>query len=630
MPIRIALKMPLKMPLKMLFARNFLMIYRSIIIVAIFCSLFLIKLSIETKKSEIIESFKSDSDLIKKSISQDIDYLKYQLFYATSQIVETNSYNNKVRIEKILSSFVGGINKQVDISITWNAFSWVNKNDFLIVDGASGIIGNPVDLKNRDYLKLSKKSPNKLVFGSLVRGILSDRLIIPVAMGVFSYRGDYQGTLVFGLDMERIAEKIKNSIHSKDLEFFVAIENEVIFSSKGTYNHDDIEAIIKKSDKVKNEDNQIFDETKYFNNKKGRLVSVSQLSQTPFKIITIYHQKNFSDQLDFIAAKNLTYAVFVIFVLLLFFQKTYNRIIKPLKDLSKLATKIAKKDFNYSIEKPNEEEFTALHKSLLMLKETFEKEEELIKDLKKSKDELTQTNQAKINLISSISHDIKNYIFGIGGLLEILILDQENNRTINQENFDILKTIKNQVDELRFFVEDLLDDNQVESGNLMLNKIENVDLNQIIKSTIIINHKFATFNKVKISSFLSDDLPMIKADKRRIKQVLLNLINNAIKYSKNDGTIEIKSFYQSDIDQIIIEIIDQGYGMDEYQLFNYLNGNGDKIDKSFIKKDKNDLKSHSIGMKNVIKILKLHAFEIKAESKKDVGTKITLIFNKNL
>ena len=111
-----------------------------------------------------------------------------------------------------------------------------------------------------------------------------------------------------------------------------------------------------------------------------------------------------------------------------------------------------------------------------------------------------------------------------------------------------------------------------------------------------------------------------------MKQILINLVTNAVKYSPPKTTVTITSKHLQETNQIYIEIADQGFGMSEEEIEKYLAGKGKEIDKSEII-EMHKIDSYGIGMPIVLGLIELHNGKIEVESKKGIGTKVKLFFN---
>ncbi len=609
--------------------KEFVLIYKISLVLMILVGVTFIKFSLNQEKNNIKEESTYAAQQVEKSIIYNVDYLKYQLFYATKQIknIPDNS-DSKKQVGSILASFVGNVNNQVDIAIAWNAFSWIDKENKLLVDGVGGVLKNPIDLSSRDYLKITSKSSNNIVFGEPVIGALSGRFLIPVGMGVFSNQNIYLGTLVFGLDIERILAKLEKVIGNETFSFAVIHKNKVAFSSVNIES-EDYELAKNEASKITADDNNNLNNNGKFIkaqkilDKDSGFVYLQNIKDSPLKIILFYNKEKSHQTLLNILVKQSLLVLFLLFLVTILFQIIYQKIVKPVHNLSKLALKISKKEFDFNIEKPERKEFASLFLTLNLVKDILKREEELLHKLEMSNEQLLKANEAKADLLSKSSHDIKNYVFGIFGLSNLILESDKQSKFLKSEDKKMLETITDQSEELLHFVEDLLDTNQQETGDFVLDKMRLCDISEMISRILLLNKGLAIRHNVVLETKIENNLPKLQCDVRRMKQILVNLLTNAIKYSLEKTTVLISVSYLPKEQKICITIKDSGIGMTEEEIKMLLSGQGKEIDKSQIK----NLDSHGIGMKITLKLIKLHNGKISIESEKGVGTTIKLLFD---
>ncbi len=202
-----------------------------------------------------------------------------------------------------------------------------------------------------------------------------------------------------------------------------------------------------------------------------------------------------------------------------------------------------------------------------------------------------------------------------------------NAKTPDQQK-QITKTIIEQSEEAGCFLSDILDTKQNELGQFTLDKIEKCNVGELAQRVILLNQNSADNNKINIITSIDNDLPLLKCDVRRMKQILINLISNAIKYSPANTKVKVAAKHLKSTDQICIEITDSGIGMTSDEIAMALSGNGKAIDKSELNKPYD---SHGFGMPIIKQLVELHKGTLEIESQKDPkknrGTKVKLYFD---
>lgn len=170
-------------------------------------------------------------------------------------------------------------------------------------------------------------------------------------------------------------------------------------------------------------------------------------------------------------------------------------------------------------------------------------------------------------------------------------------------------------------VEDLESINKLESGELKLNK-ENFNLSRMVEDVFEIEHMIARERKIKLKFKNKQDKPvLVYADKKRIMEVMSNLVVNGIKYGKKDGSVTV-SFYDLN-DQVMVEVKDNGIGIEKDQL--------PRIFERFYRVDKHRSREQGgtgLGLSIVKHIIEAHEQTINVKSQINFGTTFNFTLQK--
>jgi two-component system phosphate regulon sensor histidine kinase PhoR len=228
--------------------------------------------------------------------------------------------------------------------------------------------------------------------------------------------------------------------------------------------------------------------------------------------------------------------------------------------------------------------------------------------------ELLQKNEAyRKEFLQNLAHEFKTPIFAIQGYVDTLLGGAIEDETVSRKFLE--KAAKN-TSRLVNLVSDLDEISRLESGEQLLFKQPFIIQDLILES----------FDSLTIKTQAKNILGTIKkgceapitvfADKEKIKQVLLNLIENASKYGKIDGQI-IASIYRTDDQHVLVEISDDGIGIEEEHL--------PRIFERFYRTDaarSRDKGGTGLGLAICKHIVEAHGETIHVRSTKDVGTTI--------
>ena len=268
-----------------------------------------------------------------------------------------------------------------------------------------------------------------------------------------------------------------------------------------------------------------------------------------------------------------------------------RRIAKPISDMTKKAEKLAEGNYNVQFTTTGIKEIDELANTLNYLEQ-----------------EVSKTDEYRRDLMANVSHDLKTPLTMIKAYAEMIRDITLDNKEKTKENLNV---IIDETDRLNILVNDILELSKLQNNqdNLNIEKFDIVELiNDILKRYQIIKET-ENYNLI----LESPSSIIVKADKKRISQVIYNLINNAINYTGDDLTVTIK--ITENTKECKIEIIDTGKGIDEKDLSNIWN--------RYYKKEKNHKRNvvgTGLGLSIVKNILEQHHFKYGVNSVKDKGT----------
>ena len=164
-------------------------------------------------------------------------------------------------------------------------------------------------------------------------------------------------------------------------------------------------------------------------------------------------------------------------------------------------------------------------------------------------------DQLRKEFLASVSHEIRTPLSIMQGYTEALL---DGMATNPEDQNTYLQIIKDEIVRLKVLANDLLDINKMETGNFVLKK-DYYDIKRLIER---VNTKYSSFiaeTAISIELAVQPDLPLIYGDERRIEQALINLLENAIKHTPNDGRIIISCYCEDQ--KIIVQVTDNGEGI---------------------------------------------------------------------
>jgi PAS domain S-box-containing protein len=184
-------------------------------------------------------------------------------------------------------------------------------------------------------------------------------------------------------------------------------------------------------------------------------------------------------------------------------------------------------------------------------------------ELLSAKREAEKESSAKSDFLAKISHEIRTPLTAIIGFSEVMMHEQFG--PIGNERYrDYLKDIHASGGHLMSLVDDLLDLSKIEAGKLVLT-FASVGLNDLTRQCVALMQPQASRGRVIIRTSLPPALPRVMADARSVRQIVLNLLSNSIKFTGAGGQV-IVSTALNDNGEVVLRVRDTGIGMSEKDL----------------------------------------------------------------
>jgi len=228
---------------------------------------------------------------------------------------------------------------------------------------------------------------------------------------------------------------------------------------------------------------------------------------------------------------------------------------------------------------------------------------------------LKKLEQIKMDFVANVTHEIRTPLTAIIGYLETIKSGAINNIEETKKFIDV---ILRQSERLNRLVEDLLTISNIELNEAVLN-FEKVSLNAAINNVISLIQPKAGQKKIAVQNHVPENFAPIRADRDKLTQILVNILDNAVKFTPNGGTVVIEAAESKF--ETIVSVTDTGSGVpaDEVQ----------RLGERFYRVDKSrsrELGGTGLGLSIVKHLMMAHGGRMEIESQLGKGTKVSLFF----
>lgn len=234
-------------------------------------------------------------------------------------------------------------------------------------------------------------------------------------------------------------------------------------------------------------------------------------------------------------------------------------------------------------------------------------------ELQEANAQLMQLDQMKSAFVSQASHDLRTPLTAIKGSLDNLVMGIAGE--LNEKQTRVMQRATKSVDRLTNLVNDVLDLSRIESGRIVLEK-SNIPFNILVENTIAENKPASDQKHIGLISNLGSETIMLRIDGGKIERVVGELISNAIKYTPENGTVEIS--LTKDNSNVSLFVKDSGIGMTDEEC--------EKIWERFYRTtaSKKFAKGSGLGLSIAKELVELHRGSIELISERGRGTTFTL------
>ena len=226
-----------------------------------------------------------------------------------------------------------------------------------------------------------------------------------------------------------------------------------------------------------------------------------------------------------------------------------------------------------------------------------------------------EASRVKVEFLAKISHELRTPLNAIIGFSELMMHDPRG--LANEQYRTYISDIHLSGRHLLDIINDILDFAKAEAGQLVLLE-SNVDVQQVVHAIERLLGPRARDAGIELKASIPSDMPLLWCDERKLKQMLLNLVNNAVKFTPSGGTIEIAA--RLDADGVVLAVQDNGIGIAEDDL--------DRVLEPFVQAEttlSRQQEGTGLGLALVKAMIEIHGGRLRLDSQLGKGTSAELV-----
>lgn len=451
-----------------------------------------------------------------------------------------------------------------------SVFDWVTPDKQLRVSSKAGILNEPYDMSDRDYMQRAALFPWTMQLSAPRYGGISKQWIIPGGMGITDKHGKFLGTITMGFNLDGLARHISQVIGSEDIQYVILDQDmkPVLDSSadnSSPHLQDAPDMSVHSDSFVAN--SGFIKSIPYGN---AQFSYYKKVNKYPYIIVVGYNASMASALFNRMVISRIAglFGIGVAALLVLYLMR--RRLIMPVMELANKIDGISKGE-NVTIAESNIKEIDMLGQQLKKISQYVQNEHRINEELMlknaeavMARERAEKSDRAKSEFLANMSHEIRTPMNAIVGLINIL----QSHQYSAERQKEFLQAMQMSAQQLMQLINDLLDVSKLESQQLQLESIP-IDLCEIINEVISINALRAREKNLVLRAEGKEKLThKLLGDPLRLRQILLNLVSNGIKFTEKGGiTIELGCHEMAgDQMRVTISVIDTGIGIPEDKL----------------------------------------------------------------
>jgi signal transduction histidine kinase/CheY-like chemotaxis protein len=523
------------------------------------------------------------SDRIASILIDSIDYTAKYAEFIGQRIAQHNPHDLNYIANTISGKNVTQTHEQ---NLYTTTFDWVTPDKQLRASSKIGVLPQPFDMSDRDYLARTPLHPWTFQVSAPRIGGLSKQWIIPAGMGISNKNGDFLGTITLGFSISGLVRRIDQMINPADMHYIVLTDNlqTIIDSTSDNSGPSSVtfSTLIGKEGLSGSPAHFLATPLTYRN---ANFTYYKKVDKSPYIILAGYDTAMANALFHHVVLSRLAEfsGIGMAAIMLLYFMR--RRLIEPVMELADNASRISMGQHVF-IRGSHVQEIAVLGKYMQKISDYVQNEHRISQELMHKTQQLENSarslelanaeataaceaawkaDRAKSDFLANMSHELRTPMNAVIGLTNIL-LHKEHPPEKQKEYLDVLQTSAHHMMKL---IDDLLDIARLESDQTQLEKTS-FNLLEVLNDVVSINTIRASQKNLELLLHIHSKPPaFLLGDPGRLRQILINLIGNAVKFTeKGQITLDLDCIANpvTSMWDIKITIADTGIGIQQEKL----------------------------------------------------------------
>ncbi len=543
-------------------SRDFALLVGGILFVLVLASVYVFFQTYETHSERVYHQIETEANRVDQAMDAEMEHAS-NLVESMGRQISHYDVNDLPRIAELMRSFD-------KTAIVNNVLSWINADQMNVASSNKGVNPKPVDVSDRDYMKKTITAPWAVQTGRPFLGRVSEKWVIPVAIGVTDDTGKYLGTMLLSMDIDALTREFRGIIGKSGLAFAIYSKNLILLtrsdnSGDGDFINPDAYMIKLRQATLDGKPAGVLTRALPLDGRSFYSYFQTSPSYPYIIVLALDPKQNRRMMLDLLLYRLPPFLFLAIFVCSLLWV-IRSRLIAPVIQLTAIASGVARGEPFRPLPQggPVEVEVLAgeIRKAAEYIRESMRiSEEQLGKNvaLKRGKESAELSNRIKNEFITAMSHELRTPLNNIIGFSEIIkneMYGPLDNPQYAQYMHDIYHSSKH----LEALVNDIL---SLSSAEASLAEMQDkaVDVRFVLGKALRQLTDRLQSRRISVETRIPQDLPRLIVDEARLRQIFSNLIGNAGNHTPEGGSIIIQARMEKDArqtDWLAVSFIDYG------------------------------------------------------------------------